>query len=595
MKKTRSMLAVLLCVAMLASLSLVASADATCTKVESVLDFTAMPRMAEDVNKADTAAYVVGAGAVACENLMVAGNNENIANPGGYQGEGYFVQKVAAPAGETIQSAKLDLGYWVLTSDPQGYVKLSVSANGTDWTEVATDNQGAAARKEISLDLPFAAGQTELYVKLTMQHWNTYEGAGVAYSKVTINVLVPAAETGLESNLDFTKMPRMDENVSKADVAAYIINAGAVAAENLMVAGNNENIANPGGYQGEGYFVQKVAAPAGETIQSAKLDLGYWVLTSDPQGYVKLSVSANGTDWTEVATDNQGAAARKEISLDLPFTPGQTELYVKLTMQHWNTYEGAGVAYSKLSITAGGAPADPAPTDPALPEGTVQNVADFRTLSQFAGAGMPDESNEAACADAFAAAKAAMESLGLTIPDGSGPWVLQDCFHIFATPIHGYNECSLMQTLEAGEGKVFAEDVSLTAGYWLAKVNDPSWFWIEYSTDGEHWEEAYADEEGRGAEWDASAYAEGTISLPNTKGAEKVYVKFFVVRHSGQTSGGLTFSKLTAMTADAGSVTPPATEGEGTESPKTGDAIGVVVAMLAVSGLAITALKKKEN
>ena len=167
---------------------------------------------------------------------------------------------------------------------------------------------------------------------------------------------------------------------------------------------------------------------------------------------------------------------------------------------------------------------------------TVTSTVDFRTLTP---------------ADAGDASKASMESLGVTIPEDSGAWWLQDCYHVFATPQDGYKTCSFIQTLEAGEGKVFAADVTLTAGYWLAAVGDPSWFWVEISTDGVNWTEAYADETGRGNEWEASAYAEGTLPLAGTAGASKIYVKFNVERHSGQTAGGITFSTLFADTKDA--------------------------------------------
>ena len=127
------------------------------------------------------------------------------------------VAKVTAAAGETIQNAKLDLGYWLIDSANPGLVELYVSSDNASWQLVASDNQGnggllEATRKEVSLDLPFAPGQTEMYVMLKMAHWDTYEGAGVAYSKVTINDPVLAAEPKTESVLDFTAMPRMAED-----------------------------------------------------------------------------------------------------------------------------------------------------------------------------------------------------------------------------------------------------------------------------------------------------------------------------------------------------------------------------------------------
>ena len=254
---------------------------------------------------------------------------------------------------------------------------------------------------------------------------------------------------------------------------------------------------------------------------------------------------------------------------------------MKFNVERHSGQTSGGISFSTLSAPVKGV-------------NEVANSVDFRTLSP---------------ADAGDASKSAMESLGIIIPEDSNPWWVQDCFHVFATPKDGYQTCSYIQALEAGEGKVFAGDVNLSAGYWLAAVGDPSWFWVEISTDGENWTEAFADEAGRGAEWDASAYGEGTIALAGTAGASKVYVKFNVERHSGQTSGGITFSTLFADVKDAETVEPTdpqptdpqPTEPEATEPvapdgpSKTGDVFSIVVALLAVSGIALIALKKKEN
>ena len=214
---------------------------------------------------------------------------------------------------------------------------------------------------------------------------------------------------------------------------------------------------------------------------------------------------------------------------------------------------------------------------------TVESSFDFRNLTEFAGV-------QEGAADP-AAAKAAIEALGLIVPEGSS-WKLQDCFHIFATPAGGFAPTSLIQVLEAGEGKVFDGNVSLSAGYWLSPPSDPSWapgwFYIEYSLDGENWIEFYVDEAGHGAEWTADAFVSGTLPIEGTDGASKVYVRYNIERHGGPTAGGLTFSNLNANVKASGSAPSEPT-------PPTGDAIGLVVALMAVSGTALIVLKKKEN
>ena len=85
--------------------------------------------------------------------------------------------------------------------------------------------------------------------------------------------------------------------------------------------------------------------------------------------------------------------------------------------------------------------------------------------------------------------------------------------------------------------------------------------------------------------YDASAFADEKITLTGTAGASKIWVQVELERHAGETSGLIKTSILSGLTTAA----------SGGGSDETGDMIGVVVALLAVSGLGITVLKKKEN
>lgn len=341
-------------------------------------------------------------------------------------------------------------------------------------------------------------------------------------------------------------------------------------------------------------YIQTLEAGEGKIFASdVTLSAGYWLAAVGDPSWFWVEVSTDGQTWTEAFADEAGrgaewdASAYGEGALPLAGTAGASKIYVKFNVERHSGQTSGGISFSTLSAPVKGV-------------NEVASSVDFKNLTP---------------ANAGADSKAAMESLGIIVPDDSNAWWIQDCFHVFATPQEGYQTCSYIQTLEAGEGKVFAGDVNLTAGYWLAAVGDPSWFWVEVSTDGETWNEVFSDEAGRGAEWDASAYGEGTISLPGTAGASKIFVKFNVERHSGQTSGGITFSTLFADVKDAETVEPtdpqpsepetqptepsvPETEPtkpEDPNSPGTGDAFGIVVAMMAASGLALIALKKKEN
>ena len=331
-------------------------------------------------------------------------------------------------------------------------------------------------------------------------------------------------------------------------------------------------------------MIQTLEAGEGKTfVSDVVLSAGFWLSEpSDPtwdSGWFYIEVSTDGENWTElyVLETPLGAewtdAAYAQGTLTIPGTTGASKVYVKYNVERHGGPTAGGVTFGTLKGSVEGDP---------LPDNAVQAAVDFRTLTQHAtiqeGAADP------------AAARADLEALGLIIPEGSGEWKLQDCFHIFATPANGFAPTSLIQTLEAGEGKVFDGDVSLTAGYWLSSPSDPSWdngwFYIEISTDGENWTEVYVDEGAHGDEWTAEAFVSGTIPLPGTSGASKVYVKFNIERHGGPTAGGLTFSQLDANVKAAGG-------GQPDVNPDDGDMIGVIVALLAVSAMGIVVLKKK--
>ena len=338
--------------------------------------------------------------------------------------------------------------------------------------------------------------------------------------------------------------------------------------------------ATPAGGFAPTSLIQVLEAPEGKTfVSDVTLTAGYWLSPpSDPtwdNGWFYIEYSTDGENWTEFYVDEGTHGSEWDISafvegtLPITGTAGASKVYVRYNVERHGGPTAGGLTHGSLKGVVEG---------DALPDNAVENAVDFRNLTQFAGV-------QEGSADP-AAAKAALEGLGLIIPEGSS-WKLQDCFHIFATPAGGFAPTSLIQVLEAGEGKVFDGDVSVSAGYWLSPPSDPTWengwFYIEYSTDGENWTEFYVDEGAHGAEWTAEAFVEGTLPIEGTAGASKVYVRYNVERHGGPTAGGLTYSTLSANVKSVSG------------SDETGDMIGVVVALLAVSGLGITVLKKKEN
>ena len=404
-------------------------------------------------------------------------------------------------------------------------------------------------------------------------------------------VNVSAANVTVESSFDFrnlTEFAGVQEGAADPAAAKAAIEAlGLIVPEgsSWKLQDCFHIFATPAGGFAPTSMIQTLEAGEGKTFLSdVSLTAGYWLSPpSDPSwanGWFYIEYSTDGENWTEFYVDEGAHGAEwtdeafVEGTLPIPGTAGASKVYVRYNIERHGGPTAGGLTHGSLKGAVEGDP---------LPENAVENAVDFRNLTAFAGV-------QEGAAD-HAAAKAALEDLGLIIPEGSS-WKLQDCFHIFATPAGGFAPTSLIQVLEAGEGKVFDGNVSLSAGYWLSPPSDPSWapgwFYIEYSLDGENWIEFYVDEAGHGAEWTADAFVSGTLPIEGTDGASKVYVRYNIERHGGPTAGGLTFSNLNANVKASGSAPSEPT-------PPTGDAIGLVVALMAVSGTALIVLKKKEN
>lgn len=247
------------------------------TKVESKLDFTGMPVFGEGKNDAQTAEKkeqvrqtLLAAGAVECDNLFLKGNMETIVNPGGYRGAGYYIQKITAAEGETIHDATLKFGYWITTNSTQGYIEIYASADNVQYEKIYEKREGngaafANSRREETIDLPFAEGQTEIYVKFLMEHWDTYEGAGIAYSNLTIDVSRNTPENmKVEDTYSFNEL-------SCGEVTAEDI--GAIEESNLYYGKDGTSLLSPrNGYE-EASATWMIQAAEGETLEDCTLTI----------------------------------------------------------------------------------------------------------------------------------------------------------------------------------------------------------------------------------------------------------------------------------------------------------------------------------
>lgn len=462
----------------------------------STLDFTAMTA---DSDKTSAASAIIAAGAVSSENLFLAGNYETIANPGGYAGEGYYIQKLEAPAGKVFTNATLDLDYYLI--DANGYVKVFVSDDNSAWTEFFNDSEEDEFKKNATVSLP--TGQSTIYVKFVMQHWNTYEGAGIAKSALTGYCY--DASLMKTSAINFTNLNATED---KTVAAQEIIAAGAVSAENLLLFGNYETIANPGGYAGWGNYVQKIEAGEGKAFTTASLNLSYYIKeTTATTGMVRVFASTDNVNWSKVLWDNTASATKKNAVISLDSFYGASVIYVKVTMAHWETYEGAGVSYSSLSGVA---------------KSVGKTVTDTMNFSSLTA------TDNAATDSATIIAAGAYDANNIRLGGYEG---------ISAGPAGYQGEGYFVEKISA-EKNYKLSNVKFGLNYWLTAEN--SYIKIFTSVDALNWTQVFADTVL------TNDTKSALLSLTALNGADVGYVKVVIANFGGYEGASVMRSCITA-------------------------------------------------
>ena len=397
---------VAMCLALVMILSVVpalVSADETkvpCTPVESKLDFRTMPTIGEGRNEEKTAENkskardtVIAAGAVDCSNLFIKGNFETIVNPGGYNKQGYFIQKVSALEGETLQNATLDMGYWICDKTDQwddaeqGYVQVWISADNENYEMIWEDNEGNGpafnnSRKTLALEIPLEEGQTDLYIKVIMEHWNTYEGAGVAYSNIYANVLVQPIETNKKPHeVTMVTATHNFNGLPEGEVEASQI--GAEEESNLYYGMEGNTLLAPrNGYE-VSTAVWKLEAAEGEPLYDAVLTIvgRTWWIVEDVKNdhYLKVYASVDGVIYKQVeefrANDNEDDTQRLTVDLT-EVCAGYGQVYVKL---EWYVKDSPYIfGIRSVSLTGNTAGIDPSGEGPSRM--AVTNVMSYTDL-----------------------------------------------------------------------------------------------------------------------------------------------------------------------------------------------------------------------
>lgn len=329
------------------------------TLVQNTLDFTKMPTIGEGRNEEKTAANkakvrdeLLAAGAVECENLFLKGNWEVLVNPGGYNKQGYYVQKISAAEGETIENAYLNMRYWIcdradFADAEQGYIEVHVSSDNVNYEMIWSDRESHGAQfeyipQELSMQLPVVEGQTELYVKFIMEHWSTYEGAGIAYSTLTINSLERPVETDKLPHECTMVTGKFNFNtLNPGEVTAEQI--GAVSSLNMLFGMDGVPLLSPrNGYE-MANAVWMVQAAEGEPLNDCVVKLTgrtHWINEAvKDQNYLRVYASVDGVNYTLAqefrATDDPSDT--QVFTIDITeIVQGYAKAYVKL---EWMLYD----------------------------------------------------------------------------------------------------------------------------------------------------------------------------------------------------------------------------------------------------------------
>ena len=300
-------------------------------------------------DKTEAKNALIAAGAYDVHNMFIGGNGRSVATPGGYAGEGYIIQKLSAPAGKTLLAASVTVNYWTYftTTEPSGagILTISASTDGINWTEFlyTEGSPENSAVQSFEQDLTeMAEGQRSVYVKVTCQHWGTYEEAAVESILLTGTVEADedtdtATHTKVSAYYDFTKL-------SKGNVTAEDI--GAIAASKMYFGIDNVPLLTPSG----GYLVAsatwKLDAADGDYIKDAFITFNGYLrfnnIEMKDRNRLTVYVSGDGVNFIKVEDlhpGNEMEMVKTEIDLT-KYLKGSTSMYVKL---EWELFESPWV------------------------------------------------------------------------------------------------------------------------------------------------------------------------------------------------------------------------------------------------------------
>lgn len=390
MKKFRSVLAVLMVMALLASLSVLTASAAEPEKVSKTLNFETLNTTTGGDSAPDYAeatAAIKGLGAEDASNLYISSCYSPFVTAKGYAGEGYFIIKLAAGEDMVFDGAPtVDLDYRITNADPLGKIKIEGSLDGTTYYDFGTlsESTGASqtntATKSATITLNGGENAPVVWVKITMANWSGPDGCAVETVTVSGNVKEDPNADVETKTLNFGSMTPTtggDNDPDYAEAVAAIKALGAEDASNLYIGSCYTPFLVAKGWAGEGYFVMKLEAGEGKVFaENTALKLAYRQSDTTEERYIKILVSTDGETYTEakVLTENTGAGfteeCKKTIDITLDGTADVGTVWVKFVMFNHASPDACGVDSVTLSALTKEAPADPGPGENNQGSGT---------------------------------------------------------------------------------------------------------------------------------------------------------------------------------------------------------------------------------
>lgn len=392
MKTTRFIMATLVCLAMLLSLTAM-TAFAAEEDLYGKIDFGTMTQTTvtgDTPNYEEAAAALKAVGLAEVHNVYIDSCHTPFLSVKGYQ-EGYFVVKVDAGAGKVYSTAPVvTLDYRMAVCDPASSIAVQGSIDGVNYYDFRTitettgnDPYAADCKGSTTVTLDGGQGSASVWIKIIMKNFGAPASCGL--DAIALSAKVKTAESGetpdapanvVSSVADFEALSEFSsvDNPDKGDPAATkakLEEMGLTLPERI---GWEEDPAKDANHEWvlqscynvfltpkEGWkncaYIQTLDAGEGKILESdITVTLKYW-MAAGHGSYIVIETSTDGENWTEAWADEEGQgteydpSACTEKNITLKGTAGASKVYVKFVVNRHNGSTTGGIVKSALSAS----------------------------------------------------------------------------------------------------------------------------------------------------------------------------------------------------------------------------------------------------